>query len=68
MIRLAKSTYARVRKSVEQVGLCDQLDHPSDQCHICLQNVLDMLKWLMKGQLGRWCLCDAHKREVGVLW
>ena len=71
MVRLAESSYAKVRRSIEEVGVCTQIYHKLGDCHICLRNTMNTLKWIRKTKEGPkevWCLCDYHKREVGVLW
>ena len=70
MIRLAKSTYRKVAESVAKFGLCPQIEHLLDDCHICSSNTWSVLKWTKTTPRLKqvWCLCDYHKREVGVLW
>ena len=70
MIRLVESTYARIRKSIEKVGLCTSIGiHMSVECNICLGDTTKMLKWARDKSTGaKWCLCEYHQREVGVLW
>ena len=68
MIKLSKTTHAKINRSVEQVGLCEQALHHPYECHMCRRNSRTLLRLIREGSKLKWCLCEHHKREVGVLW
>ena len=70
MIKLSERTYARIKKSIAQVGLCISLDtHLPADCCICQRNTTKVLKWQeVEATKDTWCLCEYHQRKVGVLW
>jgi len=68
MIKLSKTSLAKINRSVEQVGLCDQAFHSPYECHICRRNSRTLIRLIKEDNKLAWCLCEHHKREVGVLW
>ena len=65
MVKLAKSTYEKVRQAIEQSRLCSE-EHYSSECVICRCLTREALREVEVEFL--WCLCEYHQREIGVLW
>ena len=61
MIRLAESTYARIRQRLEEGAI---LTIKENSCDVCLR----LTSTVLRHSYSHWFLCANHAREIGVLW